>query len=273
MYSACFYIECAFYSGVELKIMDHNIQVYSQQMKDYNQISTLIPAWVNRQAVQNLMGIGSEENTTTLTGTILDEEELLQKYPDIFNKCIVERCRIFICLYFGEYELGAELAFEWGEKVLQTLPGQPITIFIRLSGAVCCYEMARKTRQKRYLKEAKRLSKIVKRWSEKLNNPNCYHHDLLLDAEAAALKGKTPVAYKNYESAILMAGRRGYLPDQALGNELFASYCAEIGDVNEAEFRLNEACRLYGEWGAHRKVKLLRERFQTHYPGIDLATA
>jgi hypothetical protein len=243
-------------------------------MKDYKQFICRIPVTCNRQAVQNLMGIGGHRNTTTLTGDIMDQEEHLQTYTDDLNVCVVQRCRIFLCLYFGEYELGADLTFKWAEKALQTLPGQPITPFVRLSGAICCYEMARKTKQKKYLKEAKRLSKIIKRWAEKPNNnnPNSYHHDLLLDAEKAAYIGKRPVAYKNYESAILMAGRRGYLADQALGNELFARYCVECGDESEAEFRINESLRLYAEWGAHRKVQLLREEFQRLHPNIDLAS-
>merc|ERR1712232_51375 len=103
-----------------------------------------------------------------------------------------------------------------------------------------------------------KFHKIVKDWAKK-GDPNCLHYDLLLDAEKAALKGKKDVAIESYQQAALQAGRSGFIHDQALANERLGDFSLDIGDVDEAKYRYNEAIKLYGEWGASRKVRQLEE--------------
>jgi len=63
------------------------------------------------------------------------------------------------------------------------------------------------------------------------------------------------LACQRYESAVLLAGRRGLTQIQALANERFAVYLEEIGNITEARHRLNEAIKLYSEWGAFAKAR------------------
>jgi hypothetical protein len=81
-------------------------------------------------------------------------------------------------------------------------------------------------------------------------------------ATRATWTRKNQKALKNYEVAVLLAGRRGLVNLQALCNERFADYLVICNDINEASYRFNEAIRLYEEWGAWKKVEQLKEIIQ-----------
>jgi predicted S18 family serine protease len=88
------------------------------------------------------------------------------------------------------------------------------------------------------------------------------HYDRLLDAERAALDGKSNAALKHYQSAVSMAARGGFVHNTALANERYAEYLLHgMSDSQEAVFYFEEAIRFYSEWGALKKVHLLREKF------------
>jgi hypothetical protein len=92
-------------------------------------------------------------------------------------------------------------------------------------------------------------------------NPNVTHYDSLLDAELASLRGEEFDARRNYDAAILFAGRRGVTQDQALGHELYGEHLCRMGPEyqQDAEYQIGEALKLYDEWGAHGKAQRMRE--------------
>ena len=81
----------------------------------------------------------------------------------------------------------------------------------------------------------------------------------LLQAELAVIHGNPKKACMNYRSGILHARSQGRRGMESLGNERLAKYLVESGQVNDAILLLDEACRLYEEWGARYKVNSLRE--------------
>ncbi|KAG7339133.1 multi-sensor signal transduction multi-kinase [Nitzschia inconspicua] len=131
----------------------------------------------------------------------------------------------------------------------------------RFCSAICYYAMARKTRKRRYLLEAKRQHKFLRRWSDRPKdkiNQNFVHREVLLSAELDAFCGKIESAFHKYKVAIRMAGRCGIIQDQALANERYAALCREQGNHDDYIFRINAAIRLYSEWGAFAKVDKLK---------------
>ena len=198
----------------------------------------------------------------------MDQEEELKKYEsagDNFLIATVQRMRLFLACYCGEYNVGATLAFDWGDLAIKLLPGHPINFVVLFASSLSCLAMARKTGKKRFLAKGKHFHRIVKHWSEKqaTHNPNCVHHEVLLEAEMAALANKRKAAYKLFESAVLLSGRRGMIHDQALASERFAEFCLEQNDQDEAKYRIGEAMKLYKEWGARYKTGLLRSKFES----------
>mmetsp|Transcript_40364 Transcript_40364/g.97469 ORF Transcript_40364/g.97469 Transcript_40364/m.97469 type:complete len:104 (+) Transcript_40364:1084-1395(+) len=97
---------------------------------------------------------------------------------------------------------------------------------------------------------------MIKRWV-KNGNPNVQHYCCLLNAEKAALAKKQKAAEAFYKYAIVLAARTGYLNDAALINERYAGFMKEVGDEDEAKYRLEEAIRFYRDWGAYAKVEQL----------------
>ena len=70
-------------------------------------------------------------------------------------------------------------------------------------------------------------------------------------------------SFSLYEEATLLSARSGYLQHAALANERYAESLLEIAPKlsrrDEAKYRLEQAIRCYSEWGAHQKVKILRQ--------------
>lgn len=79
--------------------------------------------------------------------------------------------------------------------------------------------------------------------------------DALLEAEERAMENSKALALRNFEVAVLLAGRRGLTHLQALANERSAVYLEEVGDIDEAKYRYEQAQNLYTDWGATVKVE------------------
>jgi hypothetical protein len=126
--------------------------------------------------------------------------------------------------------------------------------------ALSCISLVRanKKNRKKYKNIAKRFSKKINGWVNK-GNPNCQHYDALVEAELNSLSGKEILARKNYEVAILLAGRWGMSNDQALAHERCVENCLRNGDENgAAAYHFNRALQCFREWGAEALVDLLQ---------------
>ena len=90
------------------------------------------------------------------------------------------------------------------------------------------------------------------------------HYDSLLDGELGSLRGDTYAASKFFEAAVVYAGRRGLVQDQALAHERYAEHLWRLkgGHGSDANFHRREAIKLFEEWGAHAKVERLRKDFK-----------
>ena len=71
-----------------------------------------------------------------------------------------------------------------------------------------------------------------------------FHGYFLLEAEKAFAEGNVEIATASYDKAI----------GAALANECAALFYLDNGNVDQAHRYLEEACDLYGQWGAQRKV-------------------
>ena len=77
----------------------------------------------------------------------------------------------------------------------------------------------------------------------------------------AALQGKKHAAKQEYEVAVVMASRGGFIGDAALAYERFFIHLLEISETEEALDKLDKAIELYSEWGAIRKATILQETY------------
>jgi hypothetical protein len=206
--------------------------------------------------------MGLSENTTLLQGkALLDPEEFLNRRDDPVLVVTMEAQQSRLYAIFGEHGKGADLSITNGYDFSKVAPGSPNLPAALFCGGISSFEMARKTRKQKFKKHAKKIHSTIKSWVKK-GNPNVIHYDRLLDAERAALDGKSNAALKHYRSAVSLAVRGGFVHDAALANERYAEYLLhDMSDRQEAIFYFEEAIKFYSEWGALKKVDLLREKY------------
>ncbi|KAL3928585.1 MAG: hypothetical protein SGBAC_012588 [Bacillariaceae sp.] len=125
---------------------------------------------------------------------------------------------------------------------------------------VCLYTAACRTKKRKYKKHALMVRKTIAKWKQ-AGNPNVLYYCLFLDAMHFALQRKHNQADALFKKAIVFVCRSGYLHHAGLFNELYAEFLMnEIGDSSEYEYRIFEAIRYYGDWGALAKVEILKKR-------------
>jgi histidine kinase len=257
-----YYLEAAMYTGRELGWIEKDLVTYMHQMADLKQDKPLFWCKTLLQSIRNLRG--KSPNTTVLTGTLMDEDESMSHYDSVTDQVMIagmySRKMVLAC-YFGEHKLNADLGLTRGDFVLSTLIGQtslPVLAFVL---SLSSFAMARHTRNPaKYKHQALKYRKMIKKWSS--YNPNCVPYLKILDAEKAASKGKIDDAINMYVDGITMTGRIGSVHNPALTHERMADLYLERKEPQEAKYRLEKAIELYSEWGATKKVGLLRQHLQ-----------
>lgn len=166
----------------------------------------------------------------------------------------------FQLLLFFDDPSAADRAIKDGDSFYNDVMGKLENSLELFHRGVALYVAARRTNRWKYKRHAKRVRHTLKQW-EKAGNPNLSYYLMFLDAEQLVLDRKYGKAEESYKKAIAFVGRSGYIHHAALFNELFAEFLrVQKGDTAEAGFRLEEAIRYYGEWGALGKVALLKAK-------------
>jgi hypothetical protein len=252
-------------SGRSLKYIAADCSIYSKQMKEFKQVPSFERTLILWQSALNLMGLS--ENTTILQGEALLVHEAflnLKSCEQTVALKQVQQSRMYAI--YGEHKKGADLSITNGYDLSIVNPGNPSFMVALFCGGISSFDMARKTKERKFKKHANKIHSTIKSWVRK-GNPNAIHYDRLLDAEKAALDGKSKAAQKNYQSAVVMAARGGFVHDAALANERYGEFLLhDMSDTQEAVFPFEEAIMLYSEWGASKKVELLREQYSYLWP-------
>jgi len=205
------------------------------------------------QLILDLMG--ASEKVAVLNGDSINVERLQVPKVDQQFKDINE------LVLMGDYEAAARVALDLGDAYDKTHTNMPQVMPVNFLRGVALYAMARRTRNRKYLRHAKRVRAKIGSWL-KAGNPNVSHFYPLLCAEQAALDKKKDEAKRHYHDAIVLSARTGHIQYAALANERYADFCRnELGDEEEAAFRIEEAIRYYQEWGANAKVERLQRMY------------
>ncbi|KAG7341774.1 PAS sensor protein [Nitzschia inconspicua] len=262
MYNIFYYLLLSFQSGKPLKAVEADCNLYCTQMIDLKRLKIVFMAKILWQTILNLMG--ESENTTLLMGRELEYDvayTFAESMQNTNGVALLEFFQLFVYTFFGDHEKGAELALKKGDSLQAMIPGSPTVQMDNLCRGISLFDMARKTQKKKYKQEAMKVLATVKGHVKK-GALNVYHHEALLEGELAALHGDSEVARHHYGRATVLAGRRGFLQDSALANERFGAYLLkDLSDTEEATYRLEQAAKLYREWGARAKADLVTEEF------------
>ena len=269
--SACWaiyvFILIRFLSSFSLDLVIADVEVYMPQMCELNQLVTYRTTVANYQMFMNLAG-RTKTDHCSLVGDYLtaDNHDTWSKEDPFYYKSQCKFWKCFIYTIYGEHEACAKLAIEYGpHDAVKTNPGAfVISLFEVIAKGTSSFVAARtspnRKSRKKYKKNALSIRRRVKNWIEQ-GNLNVAHLSSFFDAEYAALRGKRYKAIQNYQNAITIAGRGGLSMEAGLFSETFGEFLLwQECDRDEARFRLSEAIKFYGDFGALQKVQLLESK-------------
>jgi hypothetical protein len=255
-WAAYFYHEDAFCSGKRLQLIAHDAEVYSKQMIDYGMLNHLKNLESIREAISQLQGL------TDVNVVVKKEGSVNKGLLNHLSHHTKDRLRVLS--FFGQWDQCAELGMTHVELINKVLMGQYASVVSRFITSLACFVMVRRDRvaRRKYLPVAMKNLYFIRTWCAK-GNPNTQHYLALLKAEKADCNGKAEKASSLYKQAILLAGRCGCIHDQAMASERHASFYLRTGDAVSAKYCLEDAKKLYGEWGAAKKVEMLVEQISS----------
>ncbi|CAJ1970138.1 unnamed protein product [Cylindrotheca closterium] len=226
------------------------------QMKEMKQDEQITIYRLHHQLLLNLTGLSG--STKSHKGSVFDRDTFVPRTPLQCAVCDILQLDLF--LFFGDLEQAADLAVRIEGNFRRTSPNYFVEMFETFHCAVALYGMARKTKKRKYKRLAIKLRHRITKWLHR-GNPNVHHYVLFLQAEQAAVDGNTDTANKGFQEAVRLAGRTGHLHHAALFNERYSDFLRHnMKDGENAAFRMQEAIRFYGEWGADGVVRALSAR-------------
>lgn len=237
-----------FYSGESLHDLEEKSRKLFQQMVEYNTeafTARVLPLW---QMILNFLG--RSPDPLVLTGEAMDQDEYLAEALQTNSKHVMTLVHLYcsyLAYFFGKYELAAKLS-EIVSIVKDTILGSFHVCEQTFIEGLSATALAHSTKRSKWKRVARRAFKKLKKWST--HSPNLLQKRFLLEAELAALNGKTRKAMHIYEAAISAAARIGCTRDEALSYEKAGLFLSESGEACKASQFFVRAHQLYLKWGA-----------------------
>ncbi len=262
MWNVSMYICSSIVAGKALKPLAVDCMTYVEQMRLLKQDYILHQTLPFAQGVLNMLG--DAEDPLKLSGSAMIEEDYLvmirSSEAQEMSFLHLQIFKSVICNYFGDFEQGAKLALERGDEY-EKKNAAPLAMLDTLHQGISLYAMARRTKQKRYIKAAKKVTNRVAHWVKK-GNVNVVHYIPFLEAEEAALEGRSDSATKLYSRAIATAARTGFQHNAAFASERFAEYLLhDLMDNKRAALYFKDSIQYYEGWGSAYKAEILRKKY------------
>ncbi|BAY34869.1 two-component hybrid sensor and regulator [Nostoc carneum NIES-2107] len=264
-YSAVMYCGFTYFAGIEKELSDLQREVFalSDSINQIKQVTCLQYFQMLQQAIHDLR---SGRNVVEyLQGEYYDEPKMLNQHLQAHD-----RLGIFY-LYFNKlllnYLLGnyqqAVVDAALTEQHLDGAAGFayiPIFYFYDSLTQLAAYRENLVADKEKLVAKITTNQEKMKNWAH--NAPmNCQYKFDLVEAEYQRLFGEKWQAMEMYDRAIAGAKDNGYLRDEALANELAASFYLDCGKEKVAQAYLQEAYYGYARWGAKAKVEDLERRY------------
>lgn len=264
-YCARAYFLNAFWGGKELAGLEQELADYRDPITPRAESLGLNAHFLPWQAAQNLMG--RSEDPRRLIGAAYDERSLLQRrdQPE-FGRTLLAfyLLKMQLCYLFADYPQALEIAAATQALLMRFHTGALGRPFYCLYAALAQLAACPETpgfRRWRLLREAWHHQRKLQKWARRHGPANCLHKFYLVQAERQRVLGRDALAMKRYDQAIALAGKHGYVQEEALANELAAEFYRARGNAPIAKAYMREACACYARWGALAKVRQLERRY------------
>ncbi|MBF0361798.1 MAG: AAA family ATPase [Oligoflexia bacterium] len=252
----------SFWSGLELKKLQTDMQNHSNIMKNLKQYTYVSFNNIVHQNLLNLSDINNDndEKRDILTGSVMNEEEVLKDFLQKNNKSCLSVLyinKVALSMFFGLYKSGLE-NYNHACKYKDAAVSSITEIVLFFYGSLILLADENQTFFRRI--EAKiNLKKLRDR--AKYSPQNFLHKCYLIEAELARTASKWKKAEEFYDLAIDLAAQNEYLQEEALSYELAGIYYLKRSRNKIAYSYLNIAKEKYQLWGAEAKVLQLNKRY------------
>jgi len=241
---------------------------FSTQMEGSK--SLLILSVLHLQMLLNLkeespIGTAGADDPTILTGNVMNQEEYLQiceekGVRDYFRFFFC--CRLCLAYLFRRHNLAEDMvkACEEIAQLAKFCSSMEIITETFYMGLIAAEANQRRRGVEsapdieRWQQLANSSLKLLTKWAEEGSEWNFLHKADLLRAEIAVANNDYDTAVASYRSAIVGAGKSGYINEEALSCERAGLFYYAQGEVEEGKLYLSRAVSLYKVWGARRKA-------------------
>ena len=211
--------------------------------------------------VKLIGGVGTHHDpfvklSGAFNGEINSEDDVLQHALSTGKTGVAQGIRfnrLFLAYWFKRYGEAAEMAEHYISRTLVPLVDAQYAFYSGLTA----YQLARyPPSDPKWIAIGEKSLLLLKSWKSH-SAWNWQNKFLLLEAECHFSKGEMEKAEVSYILAIESARRHKFVHEEGLGNELFSTFCATIGNVDKAKSHLLEAKACYKKWGAFALIDQL----------------
>jgi len=253
----------SYFSGLELKELDTEIENYSPILFKFKQKRALGYYQIFQQVITKLLG--KAENPCVLSSSNYNEEEALitfKKVNDKLGVCHFYLNKSILCYLFNNFQEAAQninLAIEYIEGATAMF-SIPVCYFYASLIELSLFDNSNSLEQELIIQKVENNQKQMQHWATYAPKNHQHKFDLV-EAEKHRVLGQNLEAIEAYERAIAEAKASEFLQEEALAYELAAKFYLEWGKNKIANVYFNDAYAAYTRWGATAKTDDLEERY------------
>lgn len=263
---ASFYTIFLFLSGITIKNVSHEHDIYSKLLDTNKQEFQLIHSNIWRQVSENLSNdFNLTYESCKLNGNYFSEIKNLQEVLNSKNDLVISAyylAKSFLSSIFNLYQ-ESMLYSELANKHIKEVPGViylPISVFFNSFTHLKLYESSKKYSKYNVIRHVKANQSKLKKWSEQApeNFSQMYY---LIQALLYSAQENIDGAIKCFEYAIELSRNNNYIYIQAISNEAYAEFLFKFRMGKAFEVYMREAFYLYDKWGAQAKTTQMGNKY------------
>jgi len=260
----------AYLSGKRLVRLEEETKAYSDSFNQFKQETNFNYNEVYHQGMLNFMGKSSDP--LILTGTVYDEEKMMQQNLSRNDKTgtfFIHFNKLILATHFHEYEKAAHHAAE-SRKLLEAVLAKfeiPNHHLYEALALLAKCEKATPGEKAKYIRRVKGNMGKLKTWA-KYAPENYLHKYHLLQAELLRINGNINEARPMYDKAIAGASNNDYIHEEALAYELTGRFYLQQKSEDLATFYLRASYNAYREWGGEAKLRQMEHLYPKYVSGV-----
>lgn len=183
-------------SGKHLSLIEKTCRALVPQMEHAGMCEAASLTRLLWQTVLHLIGDDEVEDVSLLNGNAFNETDFMSNYDassSLHFKTYLDAFKSYLYLFIGNYTKGAELALERENTFIDEVPGSALGLVDLVTRGIPMIHQSHNTSKKKYSKALNDVEQRSLAWSSK-GACSMIHLELLLEAEQAALDGKTDEA-------------------------------------------------------------------------------